>query len=217
MPGLEFPPKAYNLSAPEIAELTEFSTWKTIGSLLLSLEEECPADGFDPSSGPEGTQIHMGSSDYVVVHVDYINGLQQVRRDIVRAATYMQLYPSFRGYSGLVGVTYRQLASFAARAFGFQVIKPTRIDPAFELRLRGVYESLPLSQKDDLEPAMIHMATDEFIGRFGARHIGMDVIRLRQRIASGEPLGHTMQAEQTEDDPVLRAINDTIATMGDEK
>jgi hypothetical protein len=215
MPVPELPPEAYILSTEEVAELTQFSNYKTLGGLLLSLVETTPAAGFDPSYGPEGLRIPADSTDHIIMHIDYINGPQQLRHDIVRAATYMQLQPIYREYKGIVGVTYRQLANVAVRAFGCHALKPKQLDPMFRLRLSEVYESLPIAQKAELEPVMLFMDTEEFIGRFGAKYVGTNARELAGKIANGEPLVHNRELYPDVQDPILRAINATIATMED--
>jgi hypothetical protein len=215
MPVPELPPEAYILSTEEVAELTQFSNYKTLGSLLLSLTEETPAEGFDPAYGSKGLHIPMGSTDSIIMHLDYITGVQQVRHDIVRAATYIQLQPIYREYETVVGVTYRQMANFAVRAFGCRAITPTSVDPIFQLRLSLLYERLPISHKTELEPVMVYMPTEELISRFGAKYVGTNARELADKIANGEPLVHNRELYPDVQDPILRAINATIATMED--
>lgn len=162
------PAEAFDFSRSEIRSLRTFEREKEFDGLLVNADEPVPATG--RSANIEGPRILRGSTDCLMLHVEEIYGVQNTRRQLALAGTYVGLHEELRRRRFVVGVTHGVMARLAVRAAGFEQlrIKDASIDLKYYNRLRDVYYGLSWQPWPTPRLAMIYMGVPDFIETFAS-------------------------------------------------
>ncbi len=150
-------------SAQDLRDLADFKVRKYIGSVVVCAYEPFPIDATIRRANQPDVRISKDSPNTaIMLHLNKLGS--ETPRELVLAATYVALHPELRNQEYVAGVTYRQLAEFAARTAGFEYEPAVILDRHYANWLTKEYEETSFSKKGEpLEPALLYMPTGDFV------------------------------------------------------
>lgn len=131
----------------------------------LEVGSETPVTGWDKA---RGVVLSAGSADAMLLHVEYVNGPQHVRRELGRVARHIAGNQELHDTPLVLGATCYEMAKLG-ETLGMRPFQIYGIDSSLAGDIEASYAlSFPKRHAEGwFEHAAVYLPTDEFIDRFG--------------------------------------------------